>query len=119
MIDEWDLTATNLHRISQRRYELGVIPTAAIEAHNLHLPQGQDLRHSTYVARRCCEEAWKRCRSVICLPAIPYGVDCNLLDFPLTISVSQATLDAMLWEIIASLAKHDIRKVLILNSHGG
>jgi creatinine amidohydrolase len=53
------------------------------------------------------------------LPAVPFGVDCNLLAFPLTIHVSQKTLDAYLTEIIQSLRKHGIRKVVILNGHGG
>ena len=83
MIHEWDLSETNLHRISSRKYEVAVLPTAAIEPHNRHLPEGQDWLHSTYVARRSCELAWERCPSVICLPAIPYGVDCNQLDFPM------------------------------------
>ncbi len=119
MIDEWDLTATNLHRISQRHYEVAVLPVAAIEAHNRHLPEGQDLRHTTHVARTACRLAWDRCESVVCLPALPYGVDCNLMAYPLTIHVSQATLDAMVRDVIVSLCRHAIRKVLILNGHGG
>jgi creatinine amidohydrolase len=119
MIDEWDLTATNLHRLSQRRYEVAVLPVGATEAHNRHLPEGQDLRHTTYVARRCCEAAWKECEAVVCLPTIPYGVDCNLLAFPLTIHVSQATLDAMVRDVIVSLHQHGIRKIVIINGHGG
>ena len=119
MIDEWDLTATNLHRASQRTYEVAVLPVAAMEPHNRHLPQGQDFRHTTHVARTCCRTAWEACESVICLPALPYGVDCNLLDFPLAIHVSQATLDAMITEIIRSLRGHGICKVVILNGHGG
>jgi creatinine amidohydrolase len=119
VIDEWDLTATNMHRILQRSYEVAVLPMAAIEPHNRHLPQGQDYLHTTHIARRCCELAWEKCQSVICLPGLPYGVDCNLMDFPLAIHVSQATLDAMVREIIVSLKKHGIGKILILNGHGG
>ena len=119
MIDEWDLTATNLHRISQRKYEVAVLPTGAIEPHNRHLPQGQDFRHTTYVARESCRMAFDECESVICLPALPYGVDCNLMAFPMAIHVSQATLDAMVREIIESLRAHGIRKIVILNGHGG
>jgi len=118
-INEWDLTSTNLHRISKRKYQLAVLPTGAIEAHNRHLPEGQDFLHTTYIARRCCELAWKKCKSLICLPTLPYGVDCNLLSYPLTIHVSQATLDAMVREIIVSLRAHGIRKVVIINGHGG
>ncbi len=119
MIEEWDLTATNLHRIRQRSYEVAVLPVGAIEPHNLHLPQGQDYRHATYVARRCCELAWEKCQSVICLPPLPYGVDCNLMAYPMAIHVSQASLDAMVREIITSVQAHGLRKVVILNAHGG
>ena len=119
MIDEWDLTATNLHRISQRKYEVAVLPTGAIEPHNRHLPQGQDFRHTNYVARESCRLAWDECESVICLPTLPYGVDCNLMAFPMAIHVSQAALDAMVREIIESLLAHGIRKIVILNGHGG
>ena len=119
MINEWDLSSTNLHRLSKRHYEVAVLPVGAIEPHNRHLPQGQDFRHTKWVAERCCELAWDRCESVICLPAIPYGVDCNLMDFPLAIHVSQVALDAMVRDIIISLYRHGIRKVVIINGHGG
>ncbi|MFC1677724.1 creatininase family protein [Planctomycetota bacterium] len=118
-INEWDLASTNLGRIRKRNYEVAVLPIAAIEAHNRHLPQGQDYFHTTYIAKRCCEQAWPKTESVIALPALPYGVDCNLSDFPLTIHVSQMVLDAMVTEIITSLRKHNIRKIVILNGHGG
>ena len=99
MIDEWDLASTNLHRITQRQYEVAVLPTSAIETHNRHLPLGQDWRHATHVARTACALAWPKCESVVCLPAIPYGVDCNLMAYPLTIHVSQSTLDAMVRDL--------------------
>jgi len=118
-INEWQLTSTNLHRIRQRHYQVAVLPVGAIEAHNLHLPQGQDFLHTGLIAEECCRRAWEKTQAVICLPTIPYGVDCNLLAYPLTIHVSQAVLDAMLREIITSLRKHDIRKIVLLNGHGG
>ena len=119
MPDEWDLTSTNLHRIAQRRYEVAVLGTAAMEPHNRHLPQGQDFLHTQHIVRTCCAAAWTQCESVIALPTIPYGVDCNLLDFPLAIHVSQATLDAMVREVVTSLRHHGIRKIVIINGHGG
>lgn len=119
MIEDWDLSATNLARLAQQQFEVAVLPTGATEAHNRHLPEGLDVLHTTHLARRACREAWAQCPKVVCLPAIPYGVDCNLMDFPLSIHVSQATLDTMVREIILSLRRHGIRKVLILNGHGG
>lgn len=118
-INEWDLAATNLGRISKCKYEVAVLPVGAIEPHNRHLPEGQDLFHTTHIAKKCCQLAWKSSQSVICLPTIPYGVDCNLMAFPLAIHVSQTTLDAMVRDIIVSLHTHDIRKIVIINGHGG
>ena len=118
-INEWDLTSTNLNRISQRKYEVAVLPVGAIEAHNRHLPEGQDVMHTTYVAQRSCKLAWEKCESVICLPILPYGVDCNQMAYPLAITVSQRTLDEMVREIVASLKSHGISKIVIVNGHGG
>lgn len=119
MIEPWDLTATNLGRLDGHHFEVAVLPTGAIEPHNRHLPEGQDFRHTTWVAQESCRRAWDRAPSVICLPTMPFGVDCNLFDFPLAIHISQATLDAVVRDIIMSLRNYGIRKVVLLNGHGG
>ncbi|MCL2700343.1 MAG: creatininase family protein [Phycisphaerae bacterium] len=116
---DWDLASTNLHRLRELTYEVAVLPTGATEPHNLHLPCGQDTLAAVAVARRCVAAAWEQTRSVVLLPELPFGVDCNLLDFPMAIHVSQATLDAMIREIVTSLRHHGIRKVVIFNGHGG
>ena len=118
-IHDWQLSSTNLHRIAKQNYEVAVLPIGAVEAHNRHLPEGQDLLHTTAIAQKACQTAWDKSPNIILLPAIPYGVDCNLMAFPLTISVSQTTLDAMVTDIIASLRAHGIRKIVICNGHGG
>jgi len=119
MIHEWDLTETNLDRLSRRAPTLAILATAAVEAHNRHLPEGQDFLHTAWVSRAVAEKAWAAGAPVVCLPGLPFGVDCNLLDFPLTVSVRQSTLDAMLEDIIRSLERQGIRKFLIVNGHGG
>jgi creatinine amidohydrolase len=119
VIEEWDLTATNLRRVQGRRYEVAVLPTGATEPHNRHLPYGQDVRHTTWVAREATARAWGQCERIVCLPALPFGVDCNLLDFPLAIHVSQAALDAVITDVAKSLLRHGIRKLVIINGHGG
>ncbi len=120
MIQEWDINQTNLRRLRENGIpRVAVIPTSAVEPHNLHLPYGEDFLHSAWVARNVVERAWKRCRSVMCLPGIPYGVDCNLMDFPLAMHVSQDTLNAMLRDLFRSLAHNGVRRIVILNGHGG
>ncbi len=119
MSEPWDLTAASQHIIAMHQYSVAVLPVGATEAHNRHLPEGQDVLLTTHVARECCRIAWDKCQSVVCLPTLPYGVDCNLMSFPLTIHVSQATLDNFVRDIVMSLRRHEIRKVVLLNGHGG
>lgn len=118
-IQNWDLASTNLHRVAQQPYEAAVLPTAAIEPHNRHLPYGVDWFNSSLIARRCCELASTQTKKILCLPGIPYGVDANLMDFPLAMHVSQTTLDAMIRDLVVSLKAHGVRKTVILNGHGG
>lgn len=49
----WDLLCTSMDEIIKFNYEVAVIPIGATEAHNYHLPEGQDVFHSTYIAREC------------------------------------------------------------------
>ncbi len=118
-IEEWNLAQTNLKRLQEMHPEVAVLPIGAIEPHNLHLPYGQDFLHTTQVARRCVQEAWQQTKKVILLPALPYGVDCNLMDFPFAMHIRQSTLDALVTDLVRSLKHYGVRKVVLLNGHGG
>jgi creatinine amidohydrolase len=119
MIEEWNLAKTNMQRLKKIKPEVAVLGTAAIEPHNLHLPEGQDMLHTNYIVEQCSRRAWEKTKKVICLPTIPFGVDCNLLDFPLAIHISQQSLDSVIRDIITSLFKQGIGKIVIINGHGG
>jgi creatinine amidohydrolase len=128
MIREWLLSSMNQNRLRRRRYEVAVLPVGSCEAHNLHLPEGQDSLQTEAIAQESCRLAWKRpptgrpsgrCPKVICLPTIPYGADSNLMDFPLTMHVRQSVLDEMVRDLVASCRRHGIRKVVLFNGHGG
>jgi creatinine amidohydrolase len=119
MINEWDITQTNQKNIINNKPNVAILGTSAIEAHNYHLPEGQDFLHTDAIVKRVTKESWEKTKSVICLPTLPYGVDCNLMDFPLTIHVRQSTLDLMITEIVSSLVHHGIKKIVLINGHGG
>ncbi len=119
MIHDWELTTTNLARVQKASFEVAVLPVGAIEPHNRHLPYGQDFLHTSEVGRRCVQEAWQATQKVLLLPTIPYGVDCNLMDFPLAMHISQNTLNALITDLVRSLKHYGIRKIVILNGHGG
>jgi creatinine amidohydrolase len=115
----WILPETNYATIKSQPYDAVVLPMGATEPHNLHLPYGTDTYQSVAFAERACEAAWKKGARVAVLPAIPYGTETNMQAFPLAMNVMPSTLLAVLGDLMDSLGRHKIRKLVILNGHGG
>jgi creatinine amidohydrolase len=100
-------------------YEVAVLPWGATEAHNYHLPYGTDNYESKHVAVESARKAWEKDARVVVLPAVPFGVNTGQLDIRLTINMNPSTQAIVLGDIARSLEAQDIRKLVILNSHGG
>ena len=115
----WKLQTAALADVESLSYEVAVLPIGATEPHGRHLPFGTDAMHATYVAENACRAANREGAKTICLPTIPYGVDVNMLAFPFAMNVSQATLNRVVLDIAESLECHGIRKLVIVNGHGG
>ncbi len=57
--------------------------------------------------------------NVIIAPPLNFGVSEEFAEFPGTISLSQATFDAVLTDVLDSLMLHGFTRFFILNGHGG
>ncbi len=115
----WVLSETNYGFTKQFQYEVAVLPLGATEPHNLHLPYGTDMYEASAVGEQICEAAWQRGAKVVLLPTIPYGTETNMRALPLAINVNPSTLHRLVGDIVESLVGSGIRKVVLLNSHGG
>lgn len=115
----WILAETSYTYTREHRYEVAVLPFGATEPHNLHLPYGMDLFEGTLIGERVCEAAHARGAKVVLLPTIPYGTETNLQAFPLAMNLNPSTLLAVLTDLVESLEKSGVTKLLLLNSHGG
>lgn len=115
----WVLAEVNYAYVKQHPFEVAVLPLGATEPHNLHLPYGTDLFEATLIGERICEAAHRRGARVVLLPTIPFGTETNLREFPLAINVNPTTLFRFVADVIASVERSGVRKILILNSHGG
>jgi creatinine amidohydrolase len=115
----WNLLKTNYATVKQQRYEVAVLPLGATEPHNLHLPYGTDVLEAQIVGEQICAAAAARGASVVLLPTIPYGTETNLREFPLAMNLNPSTLFAVITDLVESLVQSGIRKVVLLNSHGG
>jgi creatinine amidohydrolase len=113
------LSETNWKATRETTFDVAVLPWGATEPHNYHLPYGTDNYESTLIAERAAEIAWKNGSKVIVLPTVPFGVNTGQLDLKLALNMNPSTQLAVLTDIASSLSVQGVKKLLILNSHGG
>jgi creatinine amidohydrolase len=113
------LSETGWPAVRNAGIEVAVLPWGATEAHNLHLPYGTDTMQVEAVAVEAARLGWEAGARVILLPAIPFGVQTGQLDIPLCINLNPSTQAAILRDIALSLQRAGVRKLVILNGHGG
>ena len=90
-----------------------IIPVGSIEQHGPHLPISTDSDIVTEIASRLA----KKCGFIV-FPTISYGV--SLEHEPLfNLSLKENNLRKILDDIITSLGKNHIKKIIILNGHHG
>lgn len=113
------LSETNYGYTKDNPYEVAVLPLGATEPHNYHLPYGTDCFEGTVVGEQICQEAHQRGAKVVLLPTIPFGTETNMVKFPLAVNVQPTTLYRFVTDIVESVARSGVKKIVLLNSHGG
>lgn len=97
---------------------VAVLPVSAIEQHGPHLPLEVDAR----INRGVLDEALRRIAPdtpVLVLPEQTIGKSDEHAAFPGTLTLSTETLMRVWFEIGESVHRAGVRKLLIVNSHGG
>ncbi len=115
----WVLAETPYGFVKTAPWDLAVLPMGATEPHNLHLPYGTDYYEGTIIGETLCRLAWSEGARPVLLPTIPYGTETNLSEFPLAMNLNPSTLTMVIGDLVESVERSGIRKMLILNSHGG
>jgi len=101
--------------LKESKVDTAIIPIGAIEQHGPHLPLGTDWIVVQEIAKRVAEKLG----NCYLLPAIPYSNSQEHLDFPGTVSLKPLTLMNLLRDIILSLYLHGIKKIIVIQGHGG
>jgi len=102
-------------------YDMTLLPWGATEPHNLHLPYLTDaiLSHDVAVdaAKLALEKYGKRCMVMppVCLGSQNQGQR----ELKFCVHASYDTQRAILRDTVASLQKQGMRRLLIVNGHGG
>src|SRR5436305_15276940 len=107
--------------VREQQWQAAVLPFGATEPHNLHMPYGTDNYQVEAIGRRACGRAYQAGAKVLLLPTVPFGVNTNHLQVPggLACSVTPTTLLALLTDLADSLQRQGVRKLVLLNGHGG
>lgn len=111
----------DLHRMSwvEAREALhtarvGLLPVGSTEQHGPHLPLGTDHLTAAEVARRASTRGgW------IVLPTVPVGVSEHHRQFWGTLWVEPSVFRDYVVGIARSLASHGVRRLVLVNGHGG
>jgi creatinine amidohydrolase len=101
------------------RYEVAILPWGATEAHNRHLPYATDNFETEAVAIAAAGIAWERGARALVLPTVPFGVNTGQREIPFCVNMMPRTQTALIRDVLPSLQDHGIRKLVLLNGHGG
>lgn len=117
-IEDWaDFRAPDFKTIDPMK-TIAILPTAAIEQHGPHLPVGTD----TLIGQGMLDELRRQTLSDMDLRVLPIqavGKSNEHLWAAGTLTLTAATALAVWTEIGLSVARAGIRKIAIVNSHGG
>lgn len=114
------LEQTNWKQIKQTKYEVAILPWGATEPHNYHLPYGTDSLETSRIAEDVAAKAWQSGTKVMVLPVIPLGSqNPGQIDMPFCLHTPQSTQLVILKDIVTALDRQGIKKLVIMNGHGG
>jgi creatinine amidohydrolase len=92
-----------------------IVACGAIEQHGPHLPLFMDAEHGT----RLAAEVARRLGKTLVAPTIRVGCSEHHMSFAGSLSVSEATFEAVCRDYAVSLARHGFRFIFFLPTHGG
>lgn len=99
--------------------EVVLLAVGSTEPHGPALPYGTDFYACDALARRATELANERGAKVLMYPTLPIGNNVNFKAYPFAARIGVRTLMLVLLDIIQALEEDGIRKIAILNGHGG
>ena len=116
-----DLTASTYGMVNGTEYDIAMLPWGATEPHNQHLPYLTDAILSHDVAVDAARLAWERygTRAMVLPPVMMGAQNPGQRELNFCIHYRQRTQECILRDTVESLHHQGLRKLLIVNGHGG
>jgi creatinine amidohydrolase len=116
---EWRrMRADELIALAQRD-PIAIVPIGALEQHGPHLPVEVDALLGEEVALRTARLLDQAGVAVTVLPMLWAGVSEHHMSLGGTITMSHATMAAVVGDICRSLVRQGFRRIVLFNAHGG
>jgi creatinine amidohydrolase len=113
------IAESNWKTVQETHYDLAVLPWGATEAHNYHLPYATDNLQNEAILAEAGRLAWQDGAKVAILPNIPFGSQGGQTDIPFCVNLDPSTQAKILKDIVLSLSRNGLRKIVVFNGHGG
>jgi creatinine amidohydrolase len=95
-----------------------ILPLGSLETHGPQAPMG-DFMLAEVIADSIAAAAADNGADTLVLPALPFGGEDFFAGVPGGISLSTPVLQSIIEETIAGLVRNGVRRILIVNGHGG
>jgi creatinine amidohydrolase len=109
-----ELTSAEIGALDRDRAVV-ILPLGAVEQHGSHMPLGTD----SLIAHTVSLAAAQSAGNTVVMPPPWYGFSPHHMRFPGSITLRVETLMALVEDVVGSLVRHDFRRILIVNGHGG
>ncbi|WP_455585525.1 creatininase family protein [Bacteroides sp.] len=121
MNKEIDLSVSCYGIVKDLKYDLAILPWGATEPHNLHLPYLTDciLAHEISVDAALLAKERYGVRCMVMPPISMGSQNPGQRELSFCVHTRYETQKAILTDIVASLHMQGIRKLVIVNGHGG
>lgn len=90
-----------------------LLPVGTIEAHGV-TNLGTDVSIPQFICEKIADDV-----KAIIAPSVYYGITGSMYSYPGSLTVSSATFESYLAEIMLSLAEKGFTRILVINGHGG
>lgn len=111
-------TAARLQALCADGNAVAVMPIGALEQHGPHLPVGTDYLCAEDIAAMAMEKVQSQAQFLL-MPTLTYALSIEHIHVPGTLTLMPQTLISVLTDIGESLLRLGVKKLVLVNGHGG
>jgi len=118
-MSEFRLAQLRRPQLMESAWEVALLPIGSTEPHAQHLVYGTDTFQVERFAERVAAEANQRGARCLLLPTMPFSCNVNLHECAWAMDLQPRTLIDFVTDVVASVVRQGVKKIVILNGHGG